>query len=47
MDFILEGLFDPIKDKGGKCLSSKDLWDKLDNIYFEESHPIIGPECTN
>jgi hypothetical protein len=33
MDFIMEGLPDSIKDKVGKCLSSKELWDKLHTIF--------------
>jgi hypothetical protein len=43
MDFILEGLPDSVKEKVGKCSSAKELWDKLHNIYFEES-PITKPE---
>jgi hypothetical protein len=38
MDFILEGIYDSIKDKVGKCSSTKELWDKLHDIY---SSPII------
>jgi hypothetical protein len=34
MDFIMEGLCDSTKDKVGKCSSTKELWDKLHNIYF-------------
>jgi hypothetical protein len=41
MDFILEGLYDSVKDKVGKCSSTKELWDKLHNIY---SSPIIESE---
>jgi hypothetical protein len=40
LDFILEGLPDSVKDKVGQCSSAKELWDKLHNLYFEES-PII------
>jgi hypothetical protein len=43
MDFILEGLPDSVKEKVGKCLSAKELWDTLHDLYFEES-PIIEPE---
>jgi hypothetical protein len=43
MDFILEGLPDSVKEKVGKCLSAKELWDKLHDLYFEES-PITEPE---
>jgi hypothetical protein len=42
MDFIWEGLPDPVREKVGKCSSTKELWDKLHNIYFEES-PITNP----
>jgi hypothetical protein len=41
MDFILEGIYDSVKDKVGKCSSTKELWDKLPNIY---SSPIIDLE---
>jgi hypothetical protein len=37
MDFILDGLYDLVKDKVGKCSSIKEIWDKLHNIY---SSPI-------
>ena len=47
MDFILEGLCDSIKDKVGQCSSSKELWDKQQNLYFKESHSITDPEHTN
>jgi hypothetical protein len=33
MDFILEGLPDSVKEKVGKCSSSKELWEKIQNIY--------------
>ena len=36
MDFILEGLPDSVKEKVGKCLSTKEIWDKLHDTYFEE-----------
>jgi hypothetical protein len=35
MDFILEGLPNPIKDKEGQFSSAKELWDKIHNIYFK------------
>jgi hypothetical protein len=41
MDFVLEGLYDLVKEKVGKCLSAKELWDKLHNIY---SLPITESE---
>jgi hypothetical protein len=34
MDFIMEGLCDSTKEKVGKCSSTKELWDKLHDIYF-------------
>jgi hypothetical protein len=34
MDFIMEGLCDSVKEKVGKCSSTKELWDKLHDIYF-------------
>jgi hypothetical protein len=34
MDFILEGLPDLVREKVGKCSSTKELWDKLHDIYF-------------
>jgi hypothetical protein len=43
MYIILEGLPDSIKEKVGKCSSAKELWDKLHDIYFEES-PITEPK---
>jgi hypothetical protein len=39
MDFILEGLYDSIKDKVSKCSSTKELCDKLHDIY---SSPITN-----
>jgi hypothetical protein len=33
MDFILEGLPKPVREKVGKCSSAKELWDKLHDIY--------------
>jgi hypothetical protein len=41
MDFIWEGLPNLVREKIGKCSSSKELWDKLHEIY---SSPIIDPE---
>jgi hypothetical protein len=37
MDFIWEGLPNPVREKVGKFSSSKELWDKLHDIY---SSPI-------
>jgi hypothetical protein len=33
MDFIWEGLPNPVRQKVGKCSSVKELWDKLHDIY--------------
>jgi hypothetical protein len=41
MDFILEGLYDSVKDKVGKFSLDKEIWDKLHNIY---SSPITKSE---
>jgi hypothetical protein len=41
MDFIWEGLPDPVREKVGKCSSTKELWDKLHDIYFS---PITESE---
>ena len=37
MDFIQEGLPNLVREKVGKCSSTKELWDKLHEIY---SSPI-------
>jgi hypothetical protein len=37
MDFIWEGLPKSVREKVGKCSSSKELWDNLHDIY---SSPI-------
>jgi hypothetical protein len=47
MDFILEGLWDLVKDKVGKCSSTKERWDKLHNLYFKEYHSFVEPEHAN
>jgi hypothetical protein len=41
MDFIWEGLPNPVREKVGKCSSSKEIWDKLHDIY---SSPIANSE---
>ena len=41
MDFIWEGLPTPIREKVGKCSSTKEHWDKLHDIY---SSPITNLE---
>jgi putative N-acetylmannosamine-6-phosphate epimerase len=47
MDFILEGLCDSVKVKVGQCSSTKEIWDKIHNIHFKESHSIVEPEHDN
>jgi len=37
MDFIWEGFPDPVREKVGKCSSTKELWDKLHNLYSKKS----------
>jgi hypothetical protein len=34
MNFIWEGLANPVRKKVGKCSSAKELWDKLLDIYY-------------
>jgi hypothetical protein len=41
MDFIWEGLPNPVREKVGKCSSIKELWDKLHELY---SSPITDSE---
>jgi hypothetical protein len=41
MDFIWEGLPNPVRENVGKCSSAKELWDKLLDIY---SSPITDSE---
>jgi hypothetical protein len=41
MDFIWEGLPNPVREKVGKFSSAKELWDKLHDIY---SSPIADSE---
>ena len=36
IDTILDGLTDLVKSKVGSCASSKDLWDKLQDLYVRE-----------
>jgi hypothetical protein len=36
IDTILDGLTDSVKSKVGSCASSKDLWDKLKDLYLRE-----------
>jgi hypothetical protein len=40
-DFILEGQYDSVKEKVGKCSLAKQFWDRLHDIY---SSPIIESE---
>jgi hypothetical protein len=41
MDFIWEGLPNPVREKVGKCSLAKEIWDKLHNVY---SSPIKESE---
>ena len=41
MDFIWEGLPNSVREKVGKCSSTKEVWDKLHDIY---SSPIADSE---
>jgi hypothetical protein len=43
MDFIWEGLPNLVREKVGKCSSTKELWDKLHDIY---SSPIADSTTT-
>ena len=36
MEAILDGLPQPIKEKIGQCISSKELWVKLEKLYLVE-----------
>ena len=50
MDFIFEGLYDSVQDKVGKCSSTKEIWDKLHNIYsspIKESKNVKEDACTD
>jgi hypothetical protein len=47
MDFLQEGLCDSTKGKVGKSSSTKELWNKLHNIYSKGSHLIIETKHTN
>ena len=35
-EIILDGLPDPVKERVGKCISAKELWDKLKDLYPDE-----------
>jgi hypothetical protein len=36
IDTILDGLIDSLKSKVRSCASSKELWDKLQDLYVRE-----------
>ena len=36
IDTILDGLTDSMKSKVGSCASSKEIWDKLQDLYVRE-----------
>jgi hypothetical protein len=45
MDFIWEGLPNPVIENFGKCSSAKEIWDKLHDIYYslyKVLHPSYG-----
>jgi hypothetical protein len=44
MDYILDGFPNSVKVKVGKCSSSKEIWDKLHNLYHKEYSLIIEPK---
>ena len=37
MNTILEGLPDDVIEKVGQCVSSKELWDKIKDLYSDEN----------
>jgi hypothetical protein len=50
MDFIWEGLPNPVREKVGKCSSAKELWDNLHDIYsspITDSKNVKEDEDTN
>jgi hypothetical protein len=36
IDIILDGLKDLVKSQVGSCASSKEIWDKLQDLYVRE-----------
>jgi hypothetical protein len=36
IDTILDGLTDSVKSKVGSCASTKEIWDKLQDLYARE-----------
>jgi acetone carboxylase gamma subunit len=36
MDTTLDGLIDSVKSKVGSCASSKEIWDKIQDLYVRE-----------
>jgi len=47
MDFILDELPDSVKVKVVQCSSTKEIWGKLHNVYFEEYPLIIKPKLVD
>jgi hypothetical protein len=43
MNFIWEGLLDPVREKVGKCLTAKEVWHKLHNLYSTEYQSTTEP----
>ena len=40
MDTILDGLPDDVKENIGECNSSKELWDKIKDLYSDEAYQL-------
>jgi hypothetical protein len=47
MDDILDGLPKSVKFKVGQCSSAKEIWDKIHNLYFNESPLIPKPKIVD
>ena len=43
MDSIFEGKPDVVKDKIGKCVSSKEVWDKMKSLYMDQEDKEENP----
>jgi hypothetical protein len=41
IDTILDGLIDLVKSKVGSCASSKEIWDKLQDLYAREEEEEV------
>ena len=51
MDIILHGLPDPVRNKVGKCTSTKEIWNMIQNLYtkgfFHQKHEANQNESSN